>query len=125
MVVVDEVGVGGGVLDRLAQLGVSCRGFNASHRALDPGRYLNMRASVWWQTRELFRTGAIDLDPADRELADQLAARVAKSHRALGVPNDDLIGRERMAKATRLAQEEYLASVSPAGFVAYQSGQAA
>jgi len=62
---------------------------------------------------------------ADRELADQLAARVAKSHRALGVPNDDLIGRERMAKATRLAQEEYLASVSPAGFVAYQSGQAA
>jgi Terminase large subunit, T4likevirus-type, N-terminal len=71
---VDEIGVGGPVIDRLVQLDVPVAGFNASHRAPDQRRHLNMRASVWWELRELFRLGQIDIPAEDRQLADELAA---------------------------------------------------
>jgi hypothetical protein len=74
MLAVDEIGVGGPVVDRLVQLGIGVVGYNSSHRAPDPGRYLNTRSSSWWDLREAFRLGEIDIDPLDRELADQLAA---------------------------------------------------
>lgn len=75
---VDEISVGGGVVDRLVELGVPVTGYNASHRSPDPGRYANLRASSYWDLRELFRLGEIDLDPADRRLADELASLTYK-----------------------------------------------
>ncbi len=70
----DGTGMGIGVFDRLVQMQVPVAAFIASARAPDPSRFLNMRAFAWWSTREAFRTGQLDIDPRDRELADQLAS---------------------------------------------------
>lgn len=69
--VVDEIGVGGGTLDRLREQGLPVRGFNSSARATDPRRYANARAEGFWCLRELLRGGKIDL-PDDDDLAAEL-----------------------------------------------------
>jgi hypothetical protein len=68
---VDEIGVGGGTLDRLREQGLPVRGFNSSARATDPRRYANRRAECFWRLRELLRAGKIDL-PDDDDLAAEL-----------------------------------------------------
>jgi hypothetical protein len=70
---VDEVGLGGGVVDRLRELGLPVHGVNAGAASSDPERYVNLRAEMWWTLAERFREGAIDLPP-DEVLAGQLTA---------------------------------------------------
>lgn len=66
MVFVDGVGVGGGVVDRLRQLGVRCVDVNAGGRAGKARRYMNKRAEMWGRMRDWLRdTGCI---PDDDEL---------------------------------------------------------
>lgn len=60
--VVDVIGIGGGVRDRLRALGVATVGFNASSQSDRTTRdgqfvFLNDRAAGWWRLREM-------LDPA-------------------------------------------------------------
>lgn len=70
--VVDEVGVGGGVIDRLKELGLNVRGFVAGARARRPERFSNLRAETYWQLREKLREGVLDLDPGDEDLSAEL-----------------------------------------------------
>lgn len=37
-------------------------------------RFVNLRAQNWWFVRSLFESGMIDIDPLDKDLADQLAS---------------------------------------------------
>jgi len=55
-VMVDEVGIGSGVIDRLRHLGRSPLGVNAGHKASDP-RYYNKRAEMWGLTRDWLKEG--------------------------------------------------------------------
>jgi hypothetical protein len=71
----DVTGLGFGPYDRLRELGVNVAPFYAAGRAPDPSRHLNLRAAAWFATREAFRLGEIDLDPADTVIASQLAAQ--------------------------------------------------
>lgn len=71
----DVTGLGHGVHDRCRELGANVQPFVASGRAYDPRRHLNMRAQAWFEARDVFRNGQIDLDPADKVLAAQLAAQ--------------------------------------------------
>lgn len=71
---VDEIGVGGGVVDRLAELGRPVVGVNASHAALDSERFANARAEWFWNIREMLEHDELDLDEHDEELASQLAS---------------------------------------------------
>jgi len=77
---VDDVALGGGVTDRLRELGYPVVPVNVGEGASeptmsgDPERYANKRAELWWAVRERFRSGAIDIDPEDEELAAQLAS---------------------------------------------------
>jgi hypothetical protein len=73
-IVVDEVGVGGGVLDRLKEQNLPTRGFNSASRARDPGRFKNLRAEAFWQLREQLREGRLDLP--DDEVGEELAAEL-------------------------------------------------
>jgi hypothetical protein len=57
------------------------------------------------------------------DLATSLV-KTAKAQAAIGVAPDNLIGRERMAKATRGAQAEYLHEMSPAAASAWEAGRA-
>jgi len=72
--IVDTIGVGAGVYDRLAEQGANVVPFNASERATDPARFKNARAEAFWRLRELLREGALDLDPEDDELAGELVS---------------------------------------------------
>ena len=72
--VIDGIGVGAGVYDRLYQLGDEVGMFIASQRALNPVKFYNRRAEVYWQFREQIEAGAIDLDERDEDLAAQLTS---------------------------------------------------
>jgi hypothetical protein len=71
---VDGVGVGGGVVDQLAEQGFPVFDMQAGNAAVDSKHFLNARAEWYWQLRERFEDGAINIDPTDDELASQLAA---------------------------------------------------
>ena len=72
-VVVDEVGLGAGCLDRLNQLSYAAAGFNSSHRARDKRRFQNAKSEMFWNLRERLEEGSISLPP-DRKLHDELMA---------------------------------------------------
>ena len=71
MVFVDGVGVGGGVVDRLRELGMPVTDVQAGSRARNHERFANLRAELFWGLRERFREGRIAI-PDDAELAAQL-----------------------------------------------------
>jgi hypothetical protein len=71
---VDGVGVGGGVVDQLVELGHDVMDMQAGAGAADSEHYLNARAEWYWALRERFEQGSVDLDPTDEDLAAQLGA---------------------------------------------------
>jgi hypothetical protein len=74
MAKIDDVGVGGGVLDRLRQLGLPAVGLNGGRRPRDRQRFVNARAEWYWHFRELLEHGEVDIDPDDEVLAEQLCS---------------------------------------------------
>ncbi|GAA0719973.1 hypothetical protein Drose_06265 [Dactylosporangium roseum] len=71
---VDGIGVGAGVVDRLAELGYDVVDMQSGASAIDTEHFLNARAEWFWGLRERFEQGDIDLDPEDDELASQLCS---------------------------------------------------
>ena len=71
-VFVDGVGVGGGVVDRLRQLGFKVIDVSSGSIARDESRFSNLRAEMWSKMRDWLKDrGAIP--PEEHELADDLA----------------------------------------------------
>lgn len=70
-VFVDGGGVGGGVVDRLKQLGYNVIEVQSGERANDADRYLNRRAEMWGEMREWLLIGCI---PDDVHLTSDLTA---------------------------------------------------
>lgn len=68
-VFVDGGGVGGGVVDRLKQLGYRVIEVQSGEKASDPDKYLNKRAEMWGEMRDWLVYGAID---DDQSLIDDL-----------------------------------------------------
>lgn len=58
MIKVDEIGVGGGVVDVLEENGFSGAGIDVAKAPIDSDRFSNLRAELWWNLREL-----LDVDP--------------------------------------------------------------
>ena len=72
-VIVDEVGIGAGVVDRLREQGHRVQGINVGRPAQDSQHYANLRAEGYWRLRQLFTEGAISV-PVDNDLVGQLTA---------------------------------------------------
>ncbi len=71
---VDEVGLGGGVLDRMNEIGgIEAIGINGGQRPRDPERYANLRAELFDGLRLRFQQGDVAI-PEDQELISQLAS---------------------------------------------------
>ena len=70
-VFVDEGGVGGGVVDRLRELGAPVYGVHFGGAAQRPTRFYNRRSEIFWELRRLLNDALITL-PRDEELAGQL-----------------------------------------------------
>lgn len=63
-VVIDESGLGAGVVDSLRSWGFDVHGYNSSSGPDDPAAYYNKRAEVWGLLRDWLKAGAqIDDDP--------------------------------------------------------------
>ncbi len=76
-VVVDETGVGGGVVDRLRQLrlrGPKLVPFLAGASASNPRYHANRGAEVWWVMRNRYQEGDLDTDD-DADLIEQVSTR--------------------------------------------------
>ena len=70
---VDGAGVGGGVVDRLRELGEPVVDVQVGASAQHKTRFANLRAELFWGLRERFRRDVISI-PDDPELAGQLVA---------------------------------------------------
>ena len=95
---VDVIGIGAGVVDRLIELHEPVESVNVGEKAFDEEKFSNRRAEVFWELRERFERGDIDLDPADEDLAAQLAAlkwKVDSAGRIKVESKDDM--RKRLA----------------------------
>ncbi|HKV45348.1 MAG TPA: hypothetical protein VJT32_11860 [bacterium] len=72
---VDATGVGAGVVDRLNQLGRSVEAVHFGGGAVDPKRFKNKRAELFWLLREGLERGKLALPDDDELLADLSALR--------------------------------------------------
>lgn len=62
-ILVDVIGIGAGVVDRLRELKLPARGINVSEAPAVQGRYRNLRAELWWRTKEWLDKRDVFLDP--------------------------------------------------------------
>jgi hypothetical protein len=63
--VVDVVGVGAGVYDRLVELHIPVVPYNGGEAPFDKERFINARAEDYWNLRESFEVGEVDIDELD------------------------------------------------------------
>ncbi len=71
LIVLDNIGIGAGVEDRLRELKEPVSGINSAEKASDDKRYKNKRAEMWWQAGEKFADRQVSLC-ADPILINQL-----------------------------------------------------
>ena len=72
--IVDEIGLGAGVLDRLREQGLPVFGVNVARPPQERERFINRRAELWWALRDRFLEGEIILDLAAADLAAELTS---------------------------------------------------
>ena len=76
-VVIDDSGVGGGVVDRLKETGLRrarVLPFISGQRALKRERFYNRAAEVWWLMAQAYKSGEMDTDD-DAALIGQVSSR--------------------------------------------------
>ena len=107
-IIVDEIGVGAGVLDNLkADKRFNAQGLNGSNSPSNTEKYLNLRAEVFDGLRQRFADGDISI-PNDPELISQIASLTYKynARGQLQLESKDAIrssGRQSPDKADAIA----------------------
>ena len=74
-VIVDSVGMGAGVLDRLRELGLPARGLNVSERSMQKETYINLRAELWFKCKAWLEGMDVKIPHDDRLWAELAAPR--------------------------------------------------
>lgn len=74
---IDKIGIGWGIVNRGQELNKPFIGINVGEGATEDDsssdeRFLNLKAELWWNVRDLFERGLIDIDPDDDDLAGEL-----------------------------------------------------
>ena len=118
-IVVDSVGVGAGVVDRLREMPVSRRvaviPFVGGAKARDHDRFANAIAECWWGMAQSFRQGNIDIED-DKRLVAQVTGRnyTEQSDRRIRLESKDEIKR-RGGRSPDEADALAMTYVAPAG----------
>lgn len=60
---IDAIGVGGGVVDRLEELGLPVVGVNVSEAPSERKQFHRLRDELWWRCREFFESRQSRIDP--------------------------------------------------------------
>jgi phage terminase large subunit len=115
--VIDEGGLGYGILDRLKEQRYKVRGVNFGWKAKNPVMWGNKRAELWGNMREWLREGHI---PNDRQLKTDLTGPTQKPNssgtiflegkkemKARGLASPDAADALAVTFAFPLAQREY------------------
>lgn len=71
--VVDRIGIGSGIVDRLKEQNIPVIGINSAQRADDAQTYANKRAEMWWVMKDWIDDYPVRL-PNDMALASDLSA---------------------------------------------------
>ena len=66
-ILVDVIGMGGGVVDRLRELGLPVRGINVGETAAMSDKFSRARSELWWRTREWFERKDVRLAAPDSQ----------------------------------------------------------
>ena len=77
VLVIDAVGVGAGVADRVREVGLKTarlEEFNGGENAIRNDRFANRNAEVWWAMREFYLEGGLDTED-DANLIGQVSSR--------------------------------------------------
>ena len=99
--VVDDAGVGGGVVDRLSEVGTGPTrlvAFNGGARARNPDLYANATSEAWMKMRDWFLGGEADVE-RDPDMMSQLWSR------AYGYQSDRRIMLESKSKMNKSPDE--------------------
>jgi hypothetical protein len=75
LVVIDEGGLGAGIVDRLKEQRYKIKGVNFGNKAKNPVMYGNMRAQMWGEMREWLKSASI---PKDKLLKTDLISPMMK-----------------------------------------------
>lgn len=74
-ILVDVIGLGAGVVDRLRELGLPARGINVSETASANEKYRNLRTELWFEAREWLKQANVVLPRGkDRESPEEILA---------------------------------------------------
>lgn len=112
-IIVDSIGMGAGVCDRLRELGVPVEEFNASDKALDPDMYPNARSELWFRARDVIDT--VDLDADEQLLADLTAPRYRTNSKGQLVVEAKDETKKRIGRSPDRADAVLMALVPEAG----------
>ncbi len=78
---IDDTGMGGGVTDRLMELGWDVSPINFGSAPHDPEKFVDRRTELWWNVREALRENRLDVPRQDELLRDLLAPRYTYTSR--------------------------------------------
>lgn len=82
---VDEIGVGGGVADRLQELDKDVVFVNAAAKSSKPEEYYNLRAEIYSQGADKFQDGKVKLRAENTDLTEQLSWARYKTIKSNGI----------------------------------------
>jgi hypothetical protein len=69
-ILIDSIGIGSGVCDRLSELNLPVQGVNVAEAAKDNKKHANLRAELWCKYRDALNEGKLKI-PDDNELIGQ------------------------------------------------------
>jgi hypothetical protein len=72
-VLIDENGIGWGLSSEIGDFYSRAMGVKTQRQAMNTDKFHNLRAELWWRTRELFEKGDISI-PNDEDLISQLSS---------------------------------------------------
>ena len=91
-ILIDVIGLGAGVVDRLSELGLPVRGINVAEQPAAKERYMRLRDELWFRGREWFQARDCKI-PKDEALIAELSAptyTITSSGKILVEPKDEL-----------------------------------
>jgi len=112
-ILVDSIGLGAGVLDRLRELDISARGVNVSESPAMADRYANLRAELWDLTKQWFNE-EVQIPNDDSLIADLTAPRYSFNSSGKMLVESKTETKKRLGRSTDFADSLVLTFASSA-----------
>jgi len=112
-ILVDSIGLGAGVLDRLRELDISARGVNVSESPAMADRYANLRAELWDLTKSWFNE-EVQIPNDDSLIADLTAPRYSFNSSGKMIVESKAETKKRLGRSTDFADSLVLTFASTA-----------